>query len=108
MEADKMGKDKKSSFCSDLSGLETYFNSCKYLLKPLTKQRYTSYLPFLKRHIDFNIRCIIFLSDIDFLFVCFYLENVCYFCPLLHVIYWSLSCYGLLHKAFLAHGLLIL
>lgn len=46
MEADKMGRGKKSSFCSDLSDLKTYFNSCKYVFKPLTNQKYASDLPF--------------------------------------------------------------
>lgn len=46
MEADKMGRGKKSSFCSDLSDLKTNFNSCKYVLKPLTNQGYAFYLSF--------------------------------------------------------------
>lgn len=46
MEEDKMGRDKKSSFCSDLSDLKTYFNSCKCGFKPLTNQEYAFYLPF--------------------------------------------------------------
>lgn len=46
MEADKMGRGKKSSFCSDLSDLKTYFNSWKYVLKPLADQEYAFCLPF--------------------------------------------------------------
>lgn len=86
MEADKMDRDKKSSFCSDLSGLKTYFNACKYVLKPLRKATVYILFTFFKRHFDFNITCILFLSGIEKC-CCFYLDNVCYFCPLLHVIY---------------------
>jgi len=51
MEADKIGRDKKSSYCSDLSGLKVYFSSCKYVLQLLTKQRCIFYLPFWKKNI---------------------------------------------------------
>lgn len=55
-------------------------------------------------YFNFNIECIIFLSGIGKCF--FYLDNVCYFCSVLLVIYWSLSCYGLLHKSFLAQWII--
>lgn len=44
MEPDKMGRDKKGSFCSDLPGLRAYINSCKYAL--IMPYKATAYILF--------------------------------------------------------------